>query len=112
MKSPVRITSRQNPHVKHASELRAGRERRRRKEFVIDGAREISRALASGIRLLEVFVCEQDCTSQDGLKAKSAAEVTSAASFIVSAEVFEKLAFGDRNDGIIVVAETPQRTLS
>jgi TrmH family RNA methyltransferase len=26
--------------------------------------------------------------------------------------VFEKLAFGDRNDGIIVVAETPQRTLS
>jgi TrmH family RNA methyltransferase len=112
MKPPVRITSRQNPHVKHAAELRVGRERRRRKQFIIDGAREITRALTSGIRAIDVFIYEELCKSTDAVEARSAIENTNATVFSVSAEVFEKLAFGDRNDGIVVVAETPQRSMS
>jgi len=112
MKQPLRITSRQNPHVKHAAELRVGRERRRSNQFIIDGAREISRAIASDIRLIEAFVCEELCTSPDAVAARSAVEETNATSFIVSPDVFEKLAFGDRAEGIVVVAETPHHSLS
>jgi RNA methyltransferase, TrmH family len=112
MKPPVRITSRQNPHVKHAADLRVGRERRRRRQFIIDGAREISRALASGVHLIEAFICEECCTSEEAAAARSAVEKTDATSFIISPDVYEKLAFGDRNDGIIAVAEMPLRSLS
>src|SRR5262249_22907031 len=53
-----RITSRQNPRVQEVVRLRTGRERRRQGRFVIDGFREISRAMESGIRPIEAFVCE------------------------------------------------------
>ena len=52
------ITSRQNARVKEVVRLRAGRERRKVGRFLIDGEREIARALACGVRPLEVFVCE------------------------------------------------------
>jgi TrmH family RNA methyltransferase len=112
MKPPVRITSRQNPHVKHAADLRVGRERRRRRQFIIDGTREISRALASGIHLIEAFICEELCTSEEAAAARSVVEEKGAESFIVSPDVYEKLAFGDRNDGIVAVADMPLRSLS
>jgi TrmH family RNA methyltransferase len=107
-----RITSRQNPQVKDAVRLRGGSERRQRRQFIIDGAREISRALDSGIRPLKAFICEELCQSADSLKAKAAAKKRTAEVFEVSSDVFGKLAFGDRNDGIVVIAETPRLMLA
>ena len=71
---PSLITSRQNPQVKDAVRLRDGHERRRQRQFIIDGAREISRALDSGIRPLKAFICEELCQSTDCRKAKAAVE--------------------------------------
>ena len=68
----LRITSRQNPRVKDAARLRAGRERRRRGQFLIDGAREIERAVAAGVRCIEAFVCEELCDSAEGRAAVEA----------------------------------------
>src|SRR4051794_40799218 len=108
MVPPARITSRQNAHVKDAVRLRIGRERRRRQRFLIYGAREIERAIASGIRLLQVFICEELCNPRD--KRPLAGLGTSQAELLhVSPDVYSKLAFGDRDDGIVVVAETPRR---
>jgi TrmH family RNA methyltransferase len=106
-----RITSRQNPRVKDAVRLRVGRERQQRGRFIIDGGRELSRAIAAGVRCLEAFVCDQLCTSavcRDALDAIRAAGVET---FEITSDVFAKLAFGDRDDGIVVVAETPRRRL-
>ena len=64
MAEPSRITSRQNPRVKDAVRLRSGRERRRHGRFIIDGAREIARAVAAGIRCVEAFVCDELCDSR------------------------------------------------
>jgi TrmH family RNA methyltransferase len=111
MANPLRITSRQNPRVKEAAGLRTGRERVRQGRFVIEGAREIQRAIDSGICLLEAFVCEELCESTDGQDAIKAIHATQAEVFSVSAGVYAKLAFGDRNDGLVVVAKTPQRQL-
>jgi RNA methyltransferase, TrmH family len=102
------ITSRQNPRIKDAAKLRDARQRAKQGRFVIDGVREIGRALDSGIRFLEVFICPALC----GLAAKELVprlETSGAVVADVTAEVFEKLAFGERSDGIVVVAETPRR---
>jgi TrmH family RNA methyltransferase len=112
MASPSRITSRQNPHVKDAARLRSGHERRRQRRFLIDGVREISRAIASGIRPLRAFVCDELCKTDDCLHAKQALKMHNAEIFQVAPDVFDKLAFGDRQEGIVLVAEIPQRSLA
>ena len=107
-----RITSRQNAHVKDAVRLRDGHERRRQQQFIIDGAREISRALDSGVRPLKAFICDELCHSVECHHAKAALETYDAELFHVSPDVFAKLAFGDRHEGIVLVAESPQRMLA
>jgi TrmH family RNA methyltransferase len=107
-----RITSRQNSQVKDAVRLRDGRVRRQNKQFLIDGARETSRAIASGIRPIKAFVCDELCQSIECREAKKAVETQGAEVFQVSPDVHAKLAFGDRNEGIIVVAEAPRRALA
>lgn len=106
------ITSRQNPRIKDAVRLRSGSERKCTSRFIIDGAREIVRALTAGIVPVEAFICEELCTAPDAREAVAATESTTAEMFGVSADVFAKLAFGDRNDGIVVVAERPKHTLA
>ncbi|HVT28868.1 MAG TPA: RNA methyltransferase [Lacipirellulaceae bacterium] len=112
MTAPSRITSRQNPHVKEAVCLRDGHERRRQRRFIVEGVREISRAIESGVVPICAFVCEEFCTSAECIQVNEALTVTSAEIFQVTPEVYAKLAFGDRHEGIIVVAATARRGLS
>src|SRR6476660_2660335 len=78
-----RITSRQNPQVKDAVRLRDGHERRRQRQFIIDGAREISRALDSGVRPLKAFICDELCQSSDCFNARATIETLAAELFKV-----------------------------
>jgi len=103
------ITSRQNVRVKEAAKLRSSRQRGKQGRFLIDGAREIGRALDAGIEIVETFVCEKLCTSEAARElVPRLAEANCAR---VTAEVFEKICFGQRHDGVVVVAKTPERTL-
>jgi TrmH family RNA methyltransferase len=124
MTSPPRITSRQNPRVKDAVRLRTGRGRQRQGRFLVDGAREIARAMAMGIRPLEAFVWEQGAGSLErgagnaeqgaGGKGKLIDCLRAAGAEIlpVAPEVFEKICFGERDAfGVVVVAETPTRRI-
>ncbi len=106
------ITSRQNERVKDAAKLRAARQRAKQGRFVIDGAREIGRAIDAGIEICEVFVCRQMCVSDESKSAVAQLENSSATLSSVTPEVFEKLAFGERNDGVVVIGKTPKRQLS
>jgi TrmH family RNA methyltransferase len=112
MTEPLRITSRQNPRVKEVVQLRIGRERQRRGQFIIDGAREILRAIAAEIHCIEAYVCNELCDSPDSRKAIDLLHSAQVETFDVTPDVFAKLAFGDRHDGLVVVAETPRRRLS
>lgn len=109
MATRISITSRQNPRVKDATRLRVGRERQRSGLFIIDGAREVFRALRSGIVPREAYICDSLSNSSEFQQAVAAVEASSAEIFQVSPDVFEKLAFGDREDGIVIVAEAPRR---
>jgi len=106
-----RITSLQNPHVNSAVKLRDRRHREKQGRMVIDGARELQRAVAAGVRLVEVFVCEPLCRSDEARQVLSALPATGAAVFSVSEAVFEKLAFGERAEGVLGVAAMPEATL-
>jgi TrmH family RNA methyltransferase len=69
------------------------------------------RAIEAGVRPIEAFVCVELCSSPDSRDAEAAVQRSQAEVLQVSTEVFEKLAFGDRCDGVIVVAEQVKRGL-
>jgi TrmH family RNA methyltransferase len=106
------ITSLQNQRVKDAAKLRERRERRKQGRILIDGAREIRLAIEGRVELSEVFVCESLCHSSDCLRLLEQLATLPIQQSRVAAAVFEKLAFGDRAEGVLAVAKTPQRQLS
>jgi TrmH family RNA methyltransferase len=105
------ITSRQNPLVKDAVRLRDRRHREKQGRIVIDGARELGRAIRAGVRLHQVFVCEALCQSEDARRVLELLGDTQAEVIDVTGPVFEKLAFGERTEGVLGVAETPAASL-
>jgi TrmH family RNA methyltransferase len=107
----MRITSRQNPRVKDAARLRNRSERTKQQRFLIDGAREITRAVAAGFHCVEAFVCNELCESDECHNAVDRLVNAGTEVFEVTPDVYAKLAFGERDDGVVVVAQTPQRRL-
>jgi TrmH family RNA methyltransferase len=107
------ITSLQNARVKDAIALRDGRQRRRQGLFLIDGGREISRAIDAGIELDEVFVCLALCGGDDAECGRLLGRLATmpVRQTEVSSAVFERLAFGQRTEGIVAVARPPQTML-
>ncbi len=106
------ITSLQNPRVQKAARLRQRRQREKQVRFLIDGARELERAIAAGIVVEEVFLCETLCERPESRRIVEQAEARSLRIVPVSESVFGKLAFGQRAEGVLGVAVTPQRGLA
>ncbi len=112
------ITSSSNPRVKKASALRESRRRRKSGEFLIDGVREILRARNSGILLKEVYAAVENGWSGSfagpGIpgERRELLEELERVHFPVwpvLKSVFAKMAFGDRNEGVLALAEEPRR---
>lgn len=106
------ITSLHNQRVKDAARLRDRRQRERQGRILIDGARELSRAIEAGVELLEAFVCEPLCHTDEARRVLSQLAATRADVLHVSPQVFQKLAFGQRAEGLLAVARTPRRSLA
>ena len=105
------ITSTHNQRVKEAVKLRDHRQRARQGRTAIDGGREILRAIEAGAQFVEIFVCPQLCTSGESKQALARLGLLGVPLWHVTAEVFDKLAFGQRREGVFAVAETPRRTI-
>ncbi len=105
------ITSIHNPRVKDAARLRERRHRDAAGHCLIDGARELLRALDRNVTIVEAFVCDALITSHEAQTLRDRLEASEVMTWQLSPVVFEKLAFGDRLEGIIAVVETPQRRL-
>lgn len=108
----MQITSVQNPRVKAAAKLRNSRDRARQQRIIIDGLREIGRALDGGIELREIFVNEDDANTPAVRDLLGRIKSTSAERFEVTSAVFAKLAYGDRTEGLVAIADLPTRTLA
>ncbi len=100
------ITSLSNQKIKDAVKLREGKQRRRTGLFLLDGLRVILRATQCGVEIVEFFVdCEPENTPVDSLPLNKNLLQP------VSPEVFEKIAFGSRQEGVLAVARQPERSL-
>ena len=111
MVSQGRITSTANPRLKAAVRLRGRRERDREGVTLIDGVRENLRALAGGAVIREVFVLPELLVEPEAKALLERLREEAVPIVELGPEAFEKLAYGDRLDGVVAVAETPLRTL-
>jgi len=107
----ARITSRQNPRIRQAARLRQRRARQQQGRFLIDGVREIERAVNAQITVGELVVC--DPPQDDPAVAALIDRVARSGALVhqVTPSVFSKLAYGDRESGLVAVAQTPHWSL-
>jgi RNA methyltransferase, TrmH family len=104
------ITSLTNPRVKAAVRLRGRHERDDTGLTIVDGPRELLRALETGIAVEATFIAPDLLRAADAIEA--ADRLGSLASTVeVSPAVLAKIAFGDRSDGIVAVVRTPVHRL-
>lgn len=105
------ITSLQNVRIKQAVKLRDRKGRSEQNRIIIDGAREIARAVAGGVQLDELFICEEFCHSDEARGLLDRIDSIAAMQLPVSPAVFDKLAYGARQEGLIATAHAPERSL-
>ena len=98
------IVSLQNRRVKEAAKLRRQRGRDRQQRFLIDGLPAIRRAMASNIEIREAFVCTNLLNPEAAQLAREAGQCA-ADTMEVSEPVWEKIAYGNRRDGLLLVAK-------
>lgn len=105
------ITSPSNPHVRETARLRSASARREAGLAIVDGLREIERAVAGGAALVELFVIEDDSRRPPTAWVEAATarggEVTR-----VAPRAFERIAFGERNEGAVAVVRWRSRRLA
>lgn len=103
-----KITSLQNPKIKEVVKLRERREREKNNLFLIEGYRELKRALDAKRNPLALFYCPELFlgTNERALLDQSGAEL-----FQCTQEVFAKISYRDRPDGLLAVAPQFHLTL-
>jgi len=101
------ISSPHNPSLKAAIKLRKRHERKQKGLFLVEGQLEARRALESGRRFEQLFVCD------DFTKDSSDAQIVITMSLERNTEVirldsklFEKLAYRENPDGLIAVMQS------
>lgn len=90
------ITSKSNPKIKNVVKLQKSSERREQNRIIIEGRREIERAVACGFIVDTLFVCNDIVKEAVDIKANIVEEVT--------LEVFEKIAYREGSDGLLAIA--------
>ena len=126
------IVSPNNPRVKNAAQLKESKNRRREGLFLVDGVREVLRAWVSDFEFVEVFwdagrnldadervevdaVLESVCSDferrENLRRILIEADGRGVPTIPLSSNAFEKLSFGDRDEGVIAVVKSKLRTL-
>lgn len=104
------ITSTRNPRLRAAAALRERRARQRTGRFLVDGVREIGRALDGGFQVVEAFV--EPVAIARSLERQALADRlsgTGAPLVRVGPDALAQVAFGDRSEGIVAVVAVPER---
>jgi TrmH family RNA methyltransferase len=114
----VVIESPANPRIMAAARLRERRERDASGLTLVDGGREALRALEAGAIVETAFVCPPMIATTEAKRVaeKLGQDVGPFGASIDVVEVgeraFEKLAYGDRSDGVVLVVRAPRSELT
>ena len=112
MTRSLEITSAANPRIRAAAALRDRGERESTGLTVIDGARELRRALDAGVEIVEAFVCDPMLAGEDARVALTALRAGVAPVHQTSPNAFARLAFGNRAEGLVAVIRAPSLDLA
>lgn len=111
--SDLTLTSLANPKVKHAIRLRQRSHRDEAGQMLIEGYRECRRALDNGYRPQMLFYCEAlwlKHLNEPDLVQRCGA--LGAELYACTAPVFEKLAYRERPDGLLMIGPHLNKTLA
>jgi TrmH family RNA methyltransferase len=109
---PEKITSLQNPRVKQLVKLRDRRDRDDAGLFLVEGYREVRRALEKNIRLIELYFSPEWFLGENEPALIEQARQAGAQLLELSKDAFAKCAYRDRPDGLLAVAPQWKNALS
>lgn len=111
MSDELSLTSTQNPRVKEVVHLRDRPARNKTGKFIIEGYRELLRATDASHPIEQLFICRELFlgTNEEALIARL--EKKGAKLFSCSEQVFRKISYRDRPDGLIAIAPQQHLTL-
>lgn len=105
MSSPIASPS--NPRIRAAAGLRDRRQRSATGLTLVDGARDVRRALDAGVEVVDVFLCEPLLAGSDARAALDAIGERRIPTTSTTEAAFSKIAFGDRVEGLVAVIRPP-----
>lgn len=105
-----KITSLQNIRIKNIIKLGKHKERELQNLFIIEGARELSLAVAGGYNIKSAYICPELFSKTDYPDVLNT--IPDNIQFEVSKAVFEKIAYRTGSDGLLVLAEPKPHRLS
>ena len=98
------ISSLQNKQIRDAARLHTSRGRKQQDRIIIFGAREIERAIAADVPIICIF-------TNASLELPAAIKASDIETVQVTEPVFQKLAYGNRADGLVAIATRPDRSI-
>lgn len=99
------ISSTQNPKIKNVALLiEKSSERRKQQLIVVEGAREIGLSLNTGLQVESLFYCPEIFSNQSEIIKDSMIE-KGCSIYEVSKNVFDKIAFRENADGLVLLAK-------
>lgn len=107
----MRIDSPQNARIKATARLRERRARKQSGLILIDGGRELLRAIESEVEVVEAYVCRAMLTGDDARACAVLLDNSQVPVIETSESAYAKLRFGERDEGIVAVARRPHRGL-
>lgn len=104
------ITSPHNPKIKYVLGLREKRERKKTGLLLVEGYAELSLALNTGARAVEVFFCPALFAHRD--QEKLLRGLGSSHLIEVDERIFRKIAYRENPDGWLATLPNPQKSLA
>lgn len=102
----TKLTSRQNPRLKAAAALSRHRERASSGLFLLEGAREIAKALARGYQVLDCFYCTELISPKAyAILGELRAGISSIRFHEVGTDAFARIAVREGSDGLVLIAK-------
>jgi TrmH family RNA methyltransferase len=93
-----------NPHIQEVQLLKERKERDSTNLFIIEGYRELTRALKGGVRVKALYICRQFFLKESNEALIEECQKKGALVNECSPYVFEKISYRDRPDGLIAIA--------
>ena len=100
-----KVSSATNPGVKQVVKLRNARTRRETKTFVVEGYREIRRAIEGDVDIEQLWICPELYLGEHEGELVDKATTRGANVIEVSPEPFEKMSYRDRPEGLLAVCK-------